>query len=311
MRNELKLLLISKSKAEVKEFSVNKYKISAIILFLVLFLGTSGYVAVNGVSEWVNNTRMESILRTNKVLRNQVSLLNGKIDSIYSQMTSISRKDDDIRLLMNLPKLDNDIRKAGIGGAKIDNQLGKNMAEFFLDDYSRSSLLTSYEKIQQLERQVKFELMSYATLEKLVKQKKDSLRFIPAIFPCDGRRLTDGFGKRRHPITGRIAMHEGLDIAADIGRPVYATADGVVQFAGRNGGYGKSVFLDHKNGFQTRYAHLNKILVNKGQFVKRGDKIGEIGNSGRSTGPHLHYEVRFHRTPLDPMGFFFDSRYLK
>ena len=311
MRDELKILLISKGETEVKEYSLNSLKIISFTIVIFTLLGVSSLWFVNGLTEWLSDTRMANLKRTNTILIDQVSSLNSRIDSLFVQLNYISEKDDDIRLLMDLPELLPDIRLAGIGGARVNSGIGENLDEFFLDDYSRTSLLNSYEKIQQLERQVKFEMLSYASLNRLVKNKKDSLRFMPAIFPCEGRRLTDGFGNRRHPITGRIAFHEGIDIAAKIGNPVYATADGIVEYVGRNGGYGKSIFVNHKNGFQTRFAHLNSIGVKKGQFVKRGDVIGGIGETGRSTGPHLHYEVRFHRKPLDPKGFFFDERYLK
>ena len=311
MRDDAKLVIIPAGNSTVHEYRINYKKILSITAIFLIFTGVTAFYAINGLTDLVNDSKVQSLKRANQVLKSHISQLNGRIDSLFSQMSYLQSKDDDIRLLMDLPDLDADIREVGVGGAKTDIDLGTNLAGFFLDDYSRTSLLNSYEKIEQLERQLKFEMKSYANLSQLVRNKKDSLKYLPAIFPTEGNRLTDGFGMRRHPITGRNSMHEGLDIAAKIGKPVYATADGVVKFIGNNGGYGKSVFINHKYGFQTRYAHLNKYLVSTGQFVKRGDIIGEVGNSGRSTGSHLHYEVRFRNVPLDPKDYFFDARYLQ
>lgn len=121
-------------------------------------------------------------------------------------------------------------------------------------------------------------------------------------------RLTSPFGPRRHPVTGKVKMHEALDMAAPVGTPVYTTASGVVSFAGWAGGYGRVIKIRHPNGFETRYAHLSKIRVKKGQRVSQGDRIGDMGSSGRSTGSHVHYEIRRQGKATDPMKFFKAAR---
>jgi murein DD-endopeptidase MepM/ murein hydrolase activator NlpD len=116
-------------------------------------------------------------------------------------------------------------------------------------------------------------------------------------------RLTSGFGNRRHPITGRWDMHEGIDLAGDHGSPIYATGNGTVTFAGWQSGYGRLVRIRHANGFETRYGHLSRIRVTVGQPVSQGERIADMGNTGRSTGTHLHYEVRIGGRPVNPMDF--------
>lgn len=116
-------------------------------------------------------------------------------------------------------------------------------------------------------------------------------------------RFTSGFGWRRHPTTGKRRMHEGVDLASSSGTPIYATADGVVTFAGWAGGYGRVVKIQHAMGFETRYAHLLKFRIKKGQRVSRGDRIGDMGSSGRSTGTHVHYEVRLGGKAVNPMKY--------
>lgn len=125
---------------------------------------------------------------------------------------------------------------------------------------------------------------------------------IPSIWPVNGR-LMDGFGHRSDPFTGEAATHTGIDISAPQGTPVKATADGIVVHATWNAGYGRCVVLDHGNGYQTLYGHLSRVDVIDGQEVRRGENVGEVGSTGRATGPHLHYEVRIHSTPVNPYRF--------
>lgn len=137
-------------------------------------------------------------------------------------------------------------------------------------------------------------------------QKVFVMKFVPNGYPLDYyKRISADFGYRIHPLYFTKHLHTGMDFATDIGTPVYATADGVVEFAkmGYNGGFGNLVKLDHSFGFRTYYAHLNKIVVTHGSFVKKGQLIAYSGNSGASTGPHLHYEVRFLGNVLDPKNF--------
>ncbi len=137
-------------------------------------------------------------------------------------------------------------------------------------------------------------------------QKAFFMRFIPNGYPMDYyRRISDFFGYRMHPILHRRHLHAGIDFSAEIGTPVYATADGVVEFArsGFNGGYGHMVKIDHSFGFKTYYAHLDRLIVKRGDFVKKGQIIAYSGNSGKSTGPHLHYEIRFLGAYIDPKNF--------
>ena len=125
---------------------------------------------------------------------------------------------------------------------------------------------------------------------------------LPSGWPIAGR-LMDGFGRRMDPFSGEGAMHTGVDISAPMGTPIQATADGIVMFANWNSGYGRCVILDHGNGYQTLYGHLSRIDVIDGQEVRQGETVGRVGSSGRSTGTHVHYEVRVHSTPVNPYRF--------
>ena len=121
----------------------------------------------------------------------------------------------------------------------------------------------------------------------------------------------DGYGQRSDPFSGEGAMHTGVDISAPMGTSVKATADGIVIHAGWNSGYGRCIVLDHGNGFQTLYGHLSESEVIVGQEIRQGEVLGRVGRTGRSTGPHLHYEVRIHTTPVNPYRFLAGVRALK
>lgn len=141
--------------------------------------------------------------------------------------------------------------------------------------------------------------------EHLVDQKA-FLAALPTRKPAIGY-YTSGFGTRRAPFGGKVKMHEGVDIANHPGTPIKATADGVVTFANTKAGYGQTVILDHGYGLQTWYAHTRKILVKNGQKVRRGDTVALLGNTGRSTGPHCHYEVRVNGIPVDPLSYILEN----
>jgi murein DD-endopeptidase MepM/ murein hydrolase activator NlpD len=153
---------------------------------------------------------------------------------------------------------------------------------------------------------------SYDTILRLSQQKDLLMRAMPIIMPVDRRRISirSGFGWRRDPFTKGYRFHQGLDLAGRIGTPIYATADGLVLDPYANSsmsGYGKVVVINHGFGYQTLYAHLSEILVKPGEKVKRGQIIGHMGSTGRSKGPHLHYEIHYKGTPVNPINYLYFS----
>ena len=171
---------------------------------------------------------------------------------------------------------------------------------------SESNVTTLPKRVEKLEQK---SLIYFSKVQKLSKYEKKLLyRTIPIGLPVRYRRISARFGYRQHPIYHRKMFHFGLDLSAPIGRTIYAPADGVIYFAGVRNGYGKFLMIEHPFGFMTAYGHLSKILVRPGQYVKRGEPIAKVGNTGRSTGPHLHYEVRYLSYWLDPLKFLYWDR---
>lgn len=177
------------------------------------------------------------------------------------------------------------------------------------DEYS-PIIMSAWLEMDQLARSLYLESKSLDELQVLAKDKEKFSTAIPAIWPIDRTKLRNkigAFGYRMHPIYHRWKFHSGVDMPGRIGDPVYATGDGVVQYTEINRSrvnYGTQILLDHGFGYQTRYAHLSKILVERGDSVKRGQIIGEVGNTGASTSPHLHYEVIYMRSVVNPVNYF-------
>ena len=159
--------------------------------------------------------------------------------------------------------------------------------------------------IDQLATDARLEELRQQEIISFIDQKQEILARTPSIWPTNGW-LTSKFGYRRSPFTGQREFHKGLDISAPTGTPIYASAGGKVVKVERDHGYGKNIMVDHGNGVVTRYAHLSKYAVKKGEGVKRGQLIAYVGNTGRSTGPHLHYEVRVNGVPVNPLRYILD-----
>tara|TARA_B100001121_G_scaffold286793_1_gene283585 strand:- start:493 stop:1197 length:705 start_codon:yes stop_codon:yes gene_type:complete len=229
--------------------------------------------------------------------------LEKELDELTIDMTGIEDRDKAIRTYAGLPQIDNDIRKLGVGGGTIiGNSSYKNIPNDLLQRISEIEL-----DVNNMSRKVKLELNSYSNLYDLVKEHSDNLKTTPSILPVQSGYVNSNFGYREDPFDGKVRFHHGLDIAVNIGTKVYAPADGKVKFVGRQGGWGKVLKIDHGNGYRTVYAHLSRIVVKPGSEIKRGDLVAESGNSGRSSGPHLHYEVHKYGAPQNPMDYFFSG----
>ncbi|XID95966.1 peptidoglycan DD-metalloendopeptidase family protein [Paenibacillaceae bacterium WGS1546] len=170
-----------------------------------------------------------------------------------------------------------------------------------LVEWTRNSFLALGERIETMKPELELTKDAVAEQQKL-------LAITPTIWPTDSRRITSTFGVRKDPFTRRATNHAGLDIGGKIGDPIYVTADGTVVEAGRHPSHGNNVMVSHSNGIKTRYSHLNNISTEVGAKVRKGDIIGELGNTGRSTGPHLHYEVIVNGEHVDPQPYLKASR---
>jgi len=306
MRDESRLIFISRDQKKFKEIKISRFKLfSYISTFLIVFLVT-GKFGLDLLINFSHNSKIERLERTNTVLETRLQEMSGKIQSIGEKIDLVANMDDELRTVLGLEKLSEDVRNVGIGGSNYEIDLTDEVSGFDQNFELGQQLM----ELSRFEREVKLEHDSYQDLYSTFYHKQDSIAYLPALRPILKGVVSSKFGMRTHPVLKVRRHHDGLDFSAKKGTPVYSTADGVITFAARNGGYGNMVIISHKYGFETRYGHLNKIVVRRGQTIKRGDKIGEVGNTGLTTASHLHYEVKRNGKVVDPSAYFFDDKIL-
>ena len=245
--------------------------------------------------------RERYLRNVNERLENQLEELNRRSDEAIAVMEDISARDNNFyRVIMQAEPLTDAARYAG---------LELRITSETLDSLNDNALVSTVEsKLDRLDNMVYNQIKSFDFLQAQAANLSDRSTHIPAIQPISSKYLktmASGYGYRRDPIYGTSRFHEGMDFSADTGTPVYATGDGKVTSAGWESGYGNSIDINHGYNYLTRYAHLSEILVKAGQSVKRGDLIGKVGNTGKSTGSHLHYEVRLRGVPQNPVNYYF------
>ncbi len=246
-------------------------------------------------------TTIQSLKEENQALHQQLAVLTDHMKKLEGTLAKIDHEGNRLRLLVDLPPMDDETGAAGTGGAAMSAEMPNNNQNLQVMSSASTTL-------QKLSSEIRVQQQSYDQIIKKYEYNKGFFAALPALKPMDGYYSTKEFGLRMHPVLGIFKTHTGLDIVNDVGTPVSAAADGIVEMAGQSGGgYGTVVVIKHGYGYQTLYAHLSKTLVREGQHVHRGDLIGKSGRTGLVSGPHLHYEVRFNGVAQNPMNFFFDD----
>jgi len=251
---------------------------------------------------FIDSPKEKRLKRELENMKIQYAILNERMDQVATVLDELQQRDDNIyRVIFEAEPIPNTIRKAGFGGA---NRYKK------LDGFQNSDLIKETSKeMDRLTKQVYVQSRSFDEVIRLAEDKSELLEAIPAIQPVaneDLKRLASGFGMRLDPFTKAPKMHYGMDFTADIGTPVYATGDGtIIRADSKSSGFGRHIRIDHGYGYITIYAHLSEYDTRVGQKVKRGEIIGYVGNTGRSRGPHLHYEVHLNGERLNPVNFYY------
>lgn len=277
------------------------YRLKRTLLYLAssALLGMVFYLAADNI---IDSPKEKRLLRELENMELQYSIINQRMDQLSAVMDELENRDDNIyRVIFEAEPIPESVRQAGFGGA---NRYGK------LKGFSHSKLLVKTSRqLDKLSKRMYVQSRSYQELVEMAKNKQKLLTSMPSIQPVaneDLRRMASGYGWRIDPFTKARKFHYGMDFSAPIGTPVYATGDGkVVRADNRSSGFGHHVRVNHGYGYRTVYAHLSDYNVRVGQEVKRGEVIGFVGNTGRSSGPHLHYEVRQDRERLNPMNFYY------
>jgi len=252
------------------------------------------------MTRYLYQAKLRDIRDNNASLTSVFLDLQTGLSDIQNEMKDLEEKDKALRTYANLPPIDQDIRQVGVGGYTKTKK--PSLSELFPGIEEKINNIEM--DISELSRKVRLEKESYTAIYNTIKDNSQKLTSIPSIRPLNGGYLNTGIGYRNDPFTGEKRFHHGLDISANRGTAVYATANGKVVSAGKMGNYGKTIKINHGYGYHTFYAHLHEISVQRGQKILRGDIIGQVGNTGRSTASHLHYEVHYLGTPQDPEHYF-------
>ena len=259
------------------------------ILFLFLFL------------TFFPSPREKQLQREKETLQSQLEVLNHQVDQMQIVMEDLQQRDDNLyRVLFGAEPIPLSIRQ----GTQQKIEYYENIAQMTNSQLAADLTL----KVDMLAKEIYTQAKSYDEVLAMSKTQEIRMENIPAIQPVmnkDLKRVASGYGMRIDPVYHVRRFHQGMDFTAPTGTEVFATGNAKVKFAGWKQGYGNTVILDHGFGYETLYAHLYKSLVRKGQKVRRSDIIALVGNTGKSTGPHLHYEVRLNGRPVDPRNYYF------
>ena len=283
---------------KVKQFRIPKFFPS---FFVLLFIFCSAYLFSIIQDYYTMKTRLprlSELQKENAQQKRECTYLAQRINQITKRMVELDEFDRKLKIMVNLKTGDDNSQFKGVGGSDpILLDPGHSMAK------THSELVRSMHRaLDNLDHEIALGKEDKAGLYKFLENQKMLLASTPSIRPAKGW-MSSGFGYRISPFTGQKEFHRGIDLATRMGAPIVAPADGVVLSIIRDHGYGKILTIKHGYGVITKYAHLKKALVKKGQYVKRGETIALVGNSGRSTGPHLHYEVHLNKVAVNPLRY--------
>jgi murein DD-endopeptidase MepM/ murein hydrolase activator NlpD len=279
------IIFVPHAHAKLRKWRVTNLQIGLLVGASLLLALASVYFIWSHFNTPVNPVEVTRLQAEIQELREVNQSFETSIQKLQGQLSSYEDRTRELAIVAGVESLGDGV-EAGIGGSAPEDASLPDLPQI----QARAALLDGV----------------LDTVEARLEQRMRWISSTPAISPVRGI-LTSAFGYRADPLTHGRGNHQGIDIAAAYGQPVHASGDGLVLQAGDQGGLGKAVFLAHGYGMTTRYGHMSVITVRPGQRVKRGDVIGKVGNTGRSTGPHLHYEVRVDGEPLNPIGYILDN----
>jgi murein DD-endopeptidase MepM/ murein hydrolase activator NlpD len=309
MRKKISFVILGSSGAPAKQVCTSKSSIYIFGVVLFAFFAGVGYIVydyynLRGTTSHLQNREvyLSSQLEEIQIQRKQIQDFANEINSLKAELVAINSFEKKIRIIANIEKTDDSDNIFGVGGS-IPEDLD---AQIPLKEKHNSLMRDMHEQIEQLSMASANQQQELESLLKSLEDQQNLLASTPAIRPVARNVtswITSRFGYRKSPFTGRRELHKGYDIASRQGTPILATADGVVTFAGKKGLYGNFIVIDHGHGMITRYGHCQKVLKKRGDKVKRWDTIALMGSTGRSTGPHVHYEVHLNGIPVNPVKY--------
>jgi len=308
MKKKLTLLIFDGTGTPVKQTSIPRMLLPMAFIIVmaastVLYLGISDYLRLKKEVKDVQQLRSSLQMQEEQVVQHQSQIVSfsNKIEALNAKLAELGNFEQKIRIIANLEPNNDGSSFFGVGGSDPEDLDPTTMLE---QDY-RELVRDMHVEINEIDHASHNQQRSFSNIFSQLEGKRNLLAATPSIRPLKGW-VSSRFGYRESPFTGRREFHRGLDIATHAGSPIIAPADGLVTFAGRKGLMGNMVTIEHGFGMVTRYGHAQKLLKKKGTRVKRGETIALVGNTGRSTGPHLHYEVRLNGVAVNPVNYYFN-----
>jgi Peptidase family M23 len=302
-RRRYSVMVMSGPDGRLRQFSLPGVLLPLAAGLAVLGAVGGGAVVLGWASERVERSHLANLQHENRRLEKQLTDIRSTVEQFEKRMAGNLEMEQVFRNLANLDAIPEDVQRLGVGGPPAFSELEDLSSPSPLVREARQVL----DQLEELNRQAVFEATNLEEVVDVLGKNQDELAHIPSISPLRRGWFSSGYGIRTDPFTNKPTMHPGLDFASWTGTPVYATADGKVVKAGKNGTLGNMVEIDHGNGIRTRYGHNSKILVKVGEVVTRGQKIAEVGNTGRSTSPHCHYEVHVKGRHTNPWRYILDG----
>jgi murein DD-endopeptidase MepM/ murein hydrolase activator NlpD len=299
------LLLLGENQEGIQQFTISpraiRWAVGGLAGFAFVLLSLFGLFLFNGG----NYVRANRLAQENQVLSEELDRFRGRVDGLENTVAELTEKDSRIRKLAGLDATDEEILEVGIGGPGLSGPEDRPL--WPLDSVLSSTAFTVEYDLAALERRARLLTASLAEASDSLSAHRDILESTPSILPAAGVLSSRFTMSRYHPIHHRSLPHPGVDISAPPGTPILAAAKGTVTFAGWKRGLGNTVEIDHGYGYLTRYGHASRILVTRGQKVTRGEVIANVGSTGISTSPHLHYEVRVGGVAVNPLNYVIGS----
>jgi len=308
MKKKLTLLIFDATGTPVKQTSIPRMLLPMTFVIVMaaatlLYWGISDYLRLKNEVKDVHSLRSSLQMQEELVVQHQSQIVSfsNKINALNTKLAELGNFEQKIRIIANLGPNNDGSSIFGVGGSDPEDLDPTTMME---QDY-QELVRDMHVEISEIDQASHNQQQSFSTIFSQLEGKRNLLAATPSVRPLKGW-ISSRFGYRESPFTGRREFHRGLDIATHAGSPIIAPANGLVTFAGGKGLMGNMVAIEHGFGMVTRYGHAQKLLKKKGDRVKRGEVIALVGNTGRSTGPHLHYEVRLNGVAVNPVNYFFN-----
>ena len=305
LQKRYRLSLTTSEAGGAKQIEIGLPHVCFLMVAAVLLSGAilwGSWIVLHSVqNENRYQTKIEHLRDQNQAQAFHIQQFTDRLGHLNQQMERLQNFYAKLKILANLDLQEPQDPSMAAGGPQPDTR----EINMYLEESLKRQIQRVHWEMEELQMLAEIQERNAYKVERFFDSQRSLLASTPTIWPVRGW-ITSSFGQRMSPFTGRLQMHEGLDIAARPGTPVKASAEGVVIYSGWKSDFGKLVTIDHGYGYRTRYGHMSKIYVKNGQRVKRGDTVGAVGSTGRSTGPHLHYEVKVRGLPVNPKTYLLD-----